>query len=194
MNSYKIYSRVEIEEIVKDYCTKTTHDKISMVLIDIDNSRKYFGEVIKSEIIDVILLAIKNIYNTDMAFRVGRDTFAFVIKEGNLLKLAKKKDQLQIEISKRTNLKLTFCMGIGIVNNDIKVLYDKIASIYDALFTSKKEGSNNIEIANEQNMKLKSFYLRKSQLERLALYCKNEKMSEALIIRKSLDEYLDRNM
>lgn len=193
MPQNKIYNRDELVDIVNSFYSTNNLDQFYLLLLDIDNSKKIFGETIEDRVIDVIVNEIKEVFTTDEIYRIGRDTFAIFSRDTNILQTSRKKEELQINISSKIDTHFTFCMGLGTVNHDTRTTYDRIAAIYDALFSAKKKQTDNIELVTEENMKMKSFYLRKSQLERLSSHCKKENLSEALIIRKALDQYLDKH-
>lgn len=167
----------------------------AIIILDLDNSRKLFGEVLNSKVLRKILNLLNSHFYNSIAAQVGRDSFAALItkEDINVFDLVDKKNQLQLELSGYLDTSITFCMGVSILNQNCKFIDDIYSIARDGLFIAKQKGENMTEFPAEETMKLKSVYLRKRQIEQMGYLSRISGKSESVIIRKAIDDYLDKN-
>ncbi|KFN01946.1 hypothetical protein D0U04_30440 [Bacillus clarus] len=168
-------------------------DKLTMIALDIDNSKELLGDEITEDNMDVIIEGFSINFSNFIFSQYGRDSFvAFSTKDISVFNLAKNKDDLQKFLTDRFNKSITFCMGVGVYPDNCKNIEEILSIAFESLFSAKKEAFNTINMNSETPMKLKSLYFRVGQLTQLEHYSKKIKKSESLIIREALDEYLQK--
>ncbi|HDR5271687.1 GGDEF domain-containing protein [Bacillus thuringiensis] len=187
----------------KQLCDKMSQvdgEKLVLFILDIDNSKGIFGESIDSKTLKQFLFTFKEVFGTEKSYfsQIGRDAFAglFVCDNNySLFDIMQQKLSFQSTISNNFETpELTTCMGVSIYPDICKKKEELFSFAYDALFFAKCKGPNSIESSTSENMKLKSLYFRKSQLDKLSYYSKKNNHSESEIIRRALDDYLNKSM
>lgn len=167
---------------------------MAVVALDIDSSKEMFGPVLDDEMVKVIFASISASFEAEIMSKLGRDCFGIIVTKKeriNVFGLAAHKQWLQQLLKQRIEQDMTFCMGISISERKRKWRDELISLALEALFQAKRRGSNAIEVWSEKNMKLKSYYFRRVQLERLSYYCQKNNVTEAAVIRRALDQFLD---
>ncbi|GEM_PF-3467652 len=191
MDKGEIIESKDIDEKINLFDTKITY-----FILDMDNSKELFGNELPEDVTKSILLLMLDIFFGAYISKVGRDAVAgmYCGEHLSIFDIAKIKDHLQNDLSKKFKKNITFCMGISIYPDVCKQKNDIRDYALDALFTAKQKGANNIEISNEENMELKSIYFRKNQLKKLSYLSKKTGKTEAEIIRKAVDQYLEEQL
>lgn len=194
MNSPNVISKEEFFNKAKHLLSNK--EKVSIFIIDIDNSKQLFGDEIDHFVIDEIFKFLTSKIPNITVSQVGRDAFSGLIvddKRISLLEIASIKEELQHYLEKKTNIKITFCMGISTFPDFCKDVENVFSTAFEALLVAKTRGSNSMESAFEESMKLKSLYFRKKQLIKLAKFSKQTNKSESYIIRRALDDFFEKN-
>ncbi|MGE9753185.1 diguanylate cyclase [Bacillus inaquosorum] len=187
------------EDQLKDLILDLGEKKIIMFIIDIDNSKDIFGKSIDLDVLNNILSALKKTFGQEQSFfcKIGRDAFAcLLICDANfsLFTIMQQKIDFQNQLKMILNKEITVCMGVSVYPDMCKKREELLSFAYDALFSAKLKGPNNIEVSTSENMKLKSVYFRTTQLEKLSYYSNKNNYSESEVIRKALDEYLNKKL
>lgn len=194
MNSSNIVSKEEFFNITKQL--STDKEKVTIFIIDMDNSKQLFGDEIEEFVIDEIFqFLIKQIPNITLS-QVGRDAFSGLIvnnKNISMLEIASIKEELQHNLEEKTKSKITFCMGISVFPDLCKDVENVFSTAFEALLVAKIKGPNSMESTIEESMKLKSIYFRKKQLVKLNKFSKKTNKSESYIIRRALDDFFEKH-
>jgi GGDEF domain-containing protein len=165
-------------------------NNISCIVLDIDNSKEIIGQMLNPDIECLIRDVLLNTFKS-VTSQIGRDAFSCLIeKPVSIFELAKLKNTAENSISKEIEKEITFCMGIAQTANSGKSTNEIFALAYEALFLAKKQGANSIHFYQDEPMKLKSLYFRKSQLEQLSQFAKAFGENDSFIIRRALDEFI----
>lgn len=182
----KILKKTEYFQFIDDLQPESM---TTLVVLDIDNFKNHIENKLK-ESSQSILTIFADIF-PGVVSQVGRDAYSCLIQNDiSIFELADLKRILQKKISAQLNIDLTFCMGISHFPGTGKNTQELFALAYEALFLAKKTGENSIKVYQDEPMKLKSLYFRKSQLEKLSVYAKNAQQNESFIIRRALDDYI----
>jgi len=191
MGNDRVLKQDKIDEMIEAF-----QSKINYFIIDMDNSKELFGKEIPNEVINNILKIALDKYENIYYSVVGRDAIAGIYGGESLsvFDFANLKEEIQKKMSNIYEKEITFCMGISVYPDVCKQKHDIRDFALDALFTSKQKGFNQITVSSEENMKLKSVYFRKSQLVKLGYFAQKTGKPEAEIIRKALDQYLEKQL
>ncbi|PEU52188.1 hypothetical protein CN395_27925 [Priestia megaterium] len=175
-------------------------DRVVLFIMDIDHSKDIFGQSINQKDLDYILKSFNEVFTSEYSSfsQIGRDAFAGMFtcdKDYSLFNLMQQKQTFQSLLNNELDIsQLTVCMGVSIYPEMCKKKEELFSFAYDALFSAKLKGPDNIEVSTSENMKLKSLYFRKSQLDKLSFFSNRTELSESEIIRKALDDYLNKHM
>lgn len=185
----KIMNREEFFSYINELTYKS-ETELSCIILDIDNSKELFGTKLSDELSNSILFLLSEVFN-GVCSQIGRDSYScFLVNKVSIFEIAERKRELELRLSKKLELNITFSMGISQLKGKKKFSTEIFSLAFESLLLAKKQGINKTHFYEEEPMKLKSAYFRKLQLEQLSLLSKEINQSESFILRQALDEYI----
>jgi len=173
----------------------------SIVVLDIDNfgqinntcGRKIGDEIIKK----LINIFSNNLSESDLISRHG-DEFNILLLQKGAERSFMEMEEIRRYLSDNTflfsdgerkeDVYITFSCGIASYPRDAKNVVELFRVADSAMFRAKKLGKNKVCLSEAESMVLKSSYLTKTQVDRLAALAKAHDKTEAFLIREAIDD------
>ena len=148
-----------------------------------------------------------NLRKHDIIGRYGGDEFIILFHQASaevafilLEEIRRLVADTEFEIflpDKKETAHATLSIGLACCPRDAKTFEELSRKADQALYRAKKEGRNQVCLAQEDKMVTKSSYFTSGQLERLTFLSKQTKKSEAYLLREAVDlllqKYEDQN-
>lgn len=173
----------------------------SIAVLDLDNFEsinKIYGRQIGDEIIKKMTsIFSKNLSDIDLMARHGDEYNLLLVRKGaerSLMEMEEIRRYLSDNTftftadDKKEDVYVTFSCGIASCPRDAKNIVELFRVADSALFRAKKLGKNKVCLSEAESMVLKSSYLTKTQVDRLAELSKEIEKTEAFLIREALDD------
>lgn len=173
----------------------------SVAVIDLDNFEsinKTYGSKIGDEIIKkIISIFDHNTTEIDLMTRHGDEFILLLVKKGaerSFMEMEEIRRYLSDNTftftadEKKEDVYVTISCGIASYPRDAKNVVELFRVADSALFRAKKLGKNKVCLSEAESMVLKSSYLTKTQVDRLAELSKEFEKTEAFLIREALDD------
>lgn len=173
----------------------------SIVVLDIDNFGQInnsFGRKIGDEIIKKLTTIFSNnLSESDLITRHG-DEFDILLPQKGAERSFMEMEEIRRYLSDNTftfsdgkkteEVYVTFSCGIASCPRDAKNVIELFRVADSALFRAKRLGKNKVCLSEAESMVLKSSYLTKTQVDRLAALAKAKDKTEAFLIREAIDD------
>ena len=181
---------------------------VSIAVIDIDEFgrvNKEHGAGVGDSALAYTINFLKTIAESGGAslhkvmFRRGGDEFVIILpgveKEDAFLMFERARAEYAVGQSvsagdKELKLSLTLSAAIATFPEDGTRAQDVLRKGVDALYRAKTTGRNKVCLAKEERMVTKTSHYTQSQLARLSLLSKQDKLGEAVLLREALDDLL----
>lgn len=186
----------KIEEMIGE-----VEGPFSIVVADIDNFENVnntFGRKIGDEVIKkLISIFANNLSEVDLITRHGDEFNILLVKKGaerSFMEMEEIRRYLSDNTftfsdgEKKEDVYVTLSCGIASCPRDAKNVVELFRVADSALFRAKKLGKNKVCLSEAESMVLKSSYLTKTQIDRLAALSKETERTEAFLIREALDD------
>jgi diguanylate cyclase (GGDEF)-like protein len=180
-----------------------TGEPLSIVIIDLDNFRKFnenYGNAFGNDVLKQLAGLIKEkIRKESKLIRFGGEEFIILLpgteREQAFLMFEKIRDQWDNDRIFNNNgdnisTRLTFSAGIATCSADGTDSAELLRKCEQALYRAKVSGRNRICIAQEEKMIPKTAHYTATQLERLSDLAKSIGVADALLLREALDHLL----
>lgn len=186
----------KMEELIKQLDAP-----FSAAVIDLDNFEninKTYGNQIGDEIIKkMVSIFAQNTTEIDLMTRQGDEFILLLVKKGaerSFMEMEEIRRYLSDNTftftadEKQEDIYVTFSCGIASCPRDAKNVIELFRVADSALFRAKKLGKNKVCLSEAESMVLKSSYLTKTQVDRLAALSKETERTEAFLIREAIDD------
>lgn len=196
----KLVSKVEMEKKIQEMIS-SGEGPFSIVVADIDNFESVnnaFGIKIGDAVIKKLLsIFSKNISESDLITRQGDGFNILLVKKGaerSFMDMEEIRRYLSDNTftfsdgDKKEDVYITLSFGIASCPRDSKNVVELFRVADSAMFRAKKLGKNKICLSEVESMVLKSCYLTKTQVDRLAALSKETENTEAFLIREAIDD------
>jgi diguanylate cyclase (GGDEF)-like protein len=173
----------------------------SIVVADIDNFKNVntsFGAGIGDEIVKkLVSIFANNLSETDLISRHGDEFNILLVRKGaerSFMEMEEIRRYLSDNTftfsdgDKKEDVYITLSFGIASCPRDARNVIELFRVADSALFRAKKMGKNKVCLSEAESMVLKSSYLTKTQVDRLAALSKETERTEAFLIREALDD------
>lgn len=186
----------KIEEMISE-----GEGPFSIVVADIDNLgniNSTFGNAIGDEVINkLISIFSNNLSEVDLITRHGDGFNILLVKKGaerSFMEMEEIRRYLSdntfsfSDATKNVEVYVTLSSGIASCPRDAKNVVELFRVADSALFRAKKLGKNRVCLSEAESMVLKSSYMTKTQVDRLAQLSKEVERTEAFLIREAIDD------
>lgn len=150
------YFRQQLKEMIRENNIENSHQKIGLILIDLDNFKQY-NEVLGHFSGDILLQKISSTINNalgkdDFAARYGGDEFAVVIPTHEVSQVVGKAEKIRREINAYGNnimgsdWNLSASFGIALFPDHAEELEGLVQKADEALFKAKMTKGNRVQV------------------------------------------------
>jgi diguanylate cyclase (GGDEF)-like protein len=173
-------------------------DGLALALIDVDYFKDVndsFGQTVGDTLLKSIAAQIDAVAGGH-AYRIGGDEFALLLPNTSLEQAFLRMEALRssVQASAVTAMpdrrEMTITIGVAQYPRDAKGSRELVSAAESALANAKEGGRNQVSLAPNEEMVMKTCYYSGSSVARLKVLAKRLGRSESRVLREALDDVL----